>query len=423
MKKVLFITYYWPPSGKASLHWPLDIMTHLQQFGYQPIVLTTKDETFTEKDESLIKKVNPDWKVIRAKTIEPFNIYRRFIGKKPGDKLVASETISKENKSLAHCLSIWIRMNLFIPDARIGWYFPAIIEASKFLKKENIDAIVSIGPPHTTHLIAKKLSKKFLIPFYPVFIDPWVDISYYRNFKRSKLTLTIDNHFEKAVVENANKIIFVTQSLKEDYIRKYSRIKDKSFVLYWGYNEDDFKDLSLSSSEDEHKLSNEKVIVHAGNIFDYQNPEMLWKEIRNRLSKGERFRIKFIGTLAPLIKHSIKNYGLESITEYIGFLPYHKMLEELTNADYLLVCATEKRHVPGKLFEYLRIRKPIIAFGNDNEEVKQILDETKSGWLFSYDEELKGIFDKPIVNKSDIEQIKKYERKNIAEKLREILIN
>jgi glycosyltransferase involved in cell wall biosynthesis len=148
---------------------------------------------------------------------------------------------------------------------------------------------------------------------------------------------------------------------------------------------------------------------------------MLWKEIRDKLSKGEKFKIKFIGTVAPLIKQSIKNFGLESITEYIGFLPYHKMLEELTNADCLLVCATEKRHVPGKLFEYLRIGKPIIAFGNDNEEVKKILDETKSGWLFRYDEELKGLFDKPIYNKSDIELIKKFDRKNIAEKLREIL--
>lgn len=419
--RVLFITYYWPPSGKASLHWPLDIITHLHKLGCEPIVLTTKDETFTEKDESLLAKVNPDWKVIKAKAIEPFNLYRKFIGKKPGEKLIASETISLENKSLAHRISIWIRINLFIPDARIGWYFPSVRKAKKFLRKENIDAIISIGPPHTTHLIAKKISKIFSIPYYPVFIDPWVDIVYYKNLKRWSITKKIDYQLEKSVVENSKKIIFVTESMKQDYIKKYPFIKEKSFVLYWGYNEEDFMGISVNPLFKKRDSDNQKVIVHAGNIFDYQNPEMLWKEIKHRLDGGKKLRIKFIGTVAPLIKQSIRNYGLESITEYIGFLPYLKMIEELINADYLLVCATEKRHVPGKLFEYLRIGKPILAFGHDNEEVKQILDETKGGWLFRYDEELKGIFDKPIRNKFDIEQIKKYDRKNIAEKLREIL--
>jgi len=417
--KVLFITYYWPPSGKASLHWPLDIMTHLREFGWQPVVLTTKDETFTAKDESLLRKVNPEWKVIKAKAIEPFNLYKKFIGKKPEEALVASETISLENKSLAHKISVWIRMNLFVPDARVGWYFPAVKEARKFLSEQKVDAIISIGPPHTTHLVAKKLSNDFAIPFFPVFIDPWVDISYYRNFKRSKLTLAIDNHFEKSVLEKATKVIFITESMKEDYIKKYPQIKDKSYVLYWGYNEDDFKNIPPNSSSEKEDI--EKVIVHAGNIFDYQNPETLWKEIKRRIDSGEKFRIKFLGTVSPLIKQSINENGLDSITEYKGFLPYHKMLEELFKADFLLVCATEKRHVPGKLFEYLRVGKPIIAFGNDNDEVKNILEETKSGLLFRYDEEVKEFFNKDFGLTDLTVAVKKFDRKKIAEGLSHII--
>lgn len=419
--RLLLITYYWPPSGKASLHWPLDIMTHLQEFGWEPIVLTTKDETFTQRDDSLLKKVNPEWTVIKAKAIEPFNLYKKFIGKKPDENLIASETISSENKSLAHKISIWIRMNLFIPDARIGWYFPAVRKAKKNLRNEKVDAIVSIGPPHTTQLVGKKLSEIFDIPFFPVFIDPWVDISYYRNFNRSKLTLKIDNHFEKAVLEKSRKAIFVTESMKDDYIQKYPNIKDKSFVLYWGYDENDFNCLPLNPLPKEGDFLNFKIIVHAGNIFDYQNPEMLWKEIARRINSGEKFKIKFIGTVSPLIKHSIKNHGLESITEYAGFLPYKKMLTELSKANYLLVCATEKRHVPGKLFEYMRIGKPIIAFGNDNDEVKNILDETRSGMLFRYDEDVTQFFDREISEVRNLELVKNFDRKIIAEKLKDIL--
>lgn len=120
MKKVLFITYFWPPSGKASIHWPLDIIRHLPKDEIEPIILTVKDESFTQKDESLLKKVDPNWKVIKSKALEPFNIYRNFIGKKSDEHLVASETISLENKNLTHRISIWIRMNLFVPDARVG---------------------------------------------------------------------------------------------------------------------------------------------------------------------------------------------------------------------------------------------------------------------------------------------------------------
>lgn len=421
--KILFITYYWPPSGKASLHWPLDIITHLYNLNSEPIILTTKDETFTEKDESLLTKVNPAWKVIKAKAIEPFNIYRKLIGKKPDEKLIASETISLENKSLAHRVSIWIRMNLFIPDARIGWYLPAIHAAKKFLLKEKVDAIVSIGPPHTTHLVAKKLSKKFSIPLFPVFIDPWVDIVYYKNLERNSLTKKIDNNLEKSVVEHAKKIVFVTNSMKDDYVKKYPQIKDKSFVLYWGYNENDFESLPINSVNKEKELSEEKVIIHAGNIFDYQNPEMLWKEVSRRIQLGEKFKVKFIGTVSPAVKQSIKNYNLEPHTEYLGFLSYKKMLLELFKANYLLVCASEKRHVPGKLFEYLRIGKPIIAFGDDNEEVQQILKETKSGWLFRYDEEVKEVFEKQFDVSPNLEAIRKFDRKNIAEGLIKILIS
>ena len=239
MKKVLFITYYWPPSGKASLHWPLKIIKHLPSFGWQPSVLTVDEDTFTQKDETFLNEIPSEVKVIRAKSLEPFNVYKKLIGKSKDDQLIASETISTKNKSLGHRLSVWIRMNLFIPDARVGWYFPAVKAGLSLLKKEKVDAIVSIGPPHTAHLIGKKLSSKFSLPHIPVFIDPWVDISYYRNFKRSKFTLSIDNHLEKSVLQNAAAIVFVTKTMKKDYEKKYPFISEKSNVLYWGYSEED----------------------------------------------------------------------------------------------------------------------------------------------------------------------------------------
>ena len=417
MKKVLFITYYWPPSGKASLHWPLKIIKHLPSFDWLPIVLTVEEDTFSQKDETFENEIPKEVKVIRAIAYEPFNVYKKLIGKSKEDKLISSETISKKNKSFAHNLSIWIRMNLFIPDARVGWYFPAVKSGSNILSKENVEAIVSVGPPHTTHLIAKKLAAKFSLPHIPVFIDPWTDIAYYKDFTRNLITKRIDNHLEKSVLENSKAIVFVTKTMCEDYEKKYPSIKNKTSVLYWGYSEEDFSLLTSPKSME----SKEEVLLHSGNIFDYQNPKKYWSTLKNEIDTGRKLKIKFIGTVSPEIKQSIKDTDLTGCTEYKGFLPYREMLQEMLNANYLLVCATEPRHVPGKLFEYLRAGKPIIAFGNDNKEVKEILSNANAGMMFSYDEDGKEFFNIYSQFKTDKEFIKQFERKNIAQNFREIL--
>jgi glycosyltransferase involved in cell wall biosynthesis len=417
MNKVLFITYYWPPSGRASLHWPLKMIKFLPDFNWDPLVLTVNEDTFSYKDESMLNGIRPDLTVLRTNTIEPFNIYRKFLGKKKREPLISSETISKSNRSFNHLLSIWIRMNLFVPDARLGWYFPAVKTGKKFLSQNNINKIVSIGPPHTAHLIGKKLASKFNIDHIPVFIDPWVDIAYYREFKRSKPTLAIDNYFEKRVLKNAKKIVFITETMKDDYTKKYAFIKDKSHVLYWGFNEDDFKDAESQIGN----ANSGEVLVHAGNIFDYQNPVNFWKEIKRQIDNGRKLKIKFIGTVSPGIRKTIEEISLTTHTDYLGFLPYKEMLKELMKASYLIVCATEPRHIPGKLFEYLRTGKPIIAFGDNNLELKKILLETNSGILFYYKENGKEFFNKSNEFKRDEEKLKRFDRRYIAKELAKIL--
>lgn len=424
MKKLLFITYFWPPSGKATLHWPLKIIKHLPENNWQPIVLTTDDDTFSQKDYSLLDEVDPNLKVYKSKAFEPFTVYRKFIGKKPDERLIASETISTTNKSLTHRISVWIRMNLFIPDARVGWNLSALKAGKKIVSENKIDAIVSIGPPHSSHLIGRKLSKIFNVPFIPILIDPWVDIIYYKGFKRSKLTLLIDNKLERSVLEQSVHTIFITESMREDYTNKHSFLRKKSSVLYWGYNEDDFESISKTFFLEVDKLKKnemQKTLVHAGNIFDYQNPENLWKTIRKKIDAGEKFKIKFLGTVGPAIKKSIDQNALSKNTEYIGFLPYKEMLKELLCADILMVCATERRHVPGKFFEYLRTGKPIIAFGQDNEEIQSILKNSNAGMLYKYNEDISRFFELAETFKTDINFVKQFDRKQITCQLSDIL--
>jgi glycosyltransferase involved in cell wall biosynthesis len=306
-------------------------------------------------------------------------------------------------------------MNLFIPDARIGWYWNAVQKGKEILQSENIQAIISIGPPHTTLLVGKKLSQISGIPHIPVFIDPWVDIAYYRGMKRSKLTLTIDHRLERSVIEHASRVVFVTETMKEDYIRQYPSIQNKSHVLYWGYDEEVFQSYQPKQEKDQ------EILLHAGNIFDHQNPEKLWMTLRHEVDKGRNLKLVFVGTVGPNIQQSIKDSGLFDRTEYKGFLPYREMIEELSRASYLLVCPTEKRHVPGKLFEYLRSGKPILAFGDDNKEVKDILEQTNAGMMFPVSADGKEFFVQLNNFKSNLNKVRQFDRKEIAEKLVQIL--
>lgn len=413
MNNVLFVSYFWPPSGKASLHWPLFIIKHLPKLGWMPCVLTVDEDSFSHTDESLLKEVDRNVKVIKTAANEPFNLYRKFLGKKSDAPLVASETISRSNTDWKHRLSIWIRMNLFIPDARIGWYFSAVRGGQQLIETEKPKAIVTIGPPHSSHLIGKKLSKRYHLPHVPVLIDPWVDIVYYKGFKRNALTLAIDNYFERSTFKNAKQIVFVTKSAKADYLKKYPWIEQKSHVLYWGYNEEYFSLQKKSSDVD--------IILHAGNIFDYQNTPGLWKNIRSEIDRGRKLRLRFVGTVSPEITKSIASAGLESHTDFAGFLPYQEVLQEMINAKYLLVCATEQRHVPGKLFEYLRTGNKIIAFGNDNMEISEILSEANAGVLFPYDYDMPDIFERLQPLSPNPEKAKQYSREIIAEQLVSIL--
>ncbi|MEW5798482.1 MAG: hypothetical protein AB1728_05705 [Bacteroidota bacterium] len=416
MKNVLFITYFWPPSGKASLHWPLYIIKHLPKSNWQPSVLTVDEDSFSHKDTSLLAEVPPDLEVLKTAANEPFDLYRKFLGKKSDAPLVASETISLSDKGLRHRFAIWIRMNLFVPDARIGWFFSAVNGGRKILSRKNFDAIVSVGPPHSAHLIGKKLSREFSIPHIPVLIDPWVDIVYYKEFKRSAPTLSLDNYFERTTFANARSVVFVTQSAREDYIRKYPWIEKKSRVLYWGYNEENFENLHRTP-----QTSNPETILHAGNIFDYQNPTGFWKNIKQEIEKGRNLRLRFIGTVSPEIKNTIAQVGLNDYTDYKGFLPYKEVVQEMVDASYLLVCATEKRHVPGKLFEYLRTGNRIIAFGDDNKEVGEILEKSNAGKIFSYNYSGDDILRQTDLLKPNATDIRKYSREIISEELAKIL--
>jgi glycosyltransferase involved in cell wall biosynthesis len=415
MKKALFITFYWPPSGKASMHWLLKMAELFPEYNWSTTILTVQEDTVSGRDNSYEKKYCKDISVIRTKFWDPFKLYKKVVGKNNYERLEVSEVISKTNASFAQKISLWIRMNLFIPDARIGWRFSGYKEAVRKLKDEKFDLIVSSGPPHSTHLLSKKISKKLKVSMVSVFIDPWVDISYYKGHSRNFLTRAIDSYLEKSILKYSKKTIFVTKSLQEYFLKKYSFLADKTELLYWGYNEIDFQNAANK------KAGDHKIILHAGNMYDHQNPINFWKNIKGLIDSGENIKLRFVGTIGPAVRKSLLELSLNLHSQFLGFLPYKDVIQEVVDADYLIVCIAEPRHIPGKLFEYMRSGNPIIAFGDNNTEVKSILTETNSGILYSYSEDGKNFFTDSSLLNTNISEVKKFSRENIVKSFIKIL--
>lgn len=409
--KVLIISYYWPPSGKATAHLPMRMAKYFPTFGIEPIVLTVKKESFAGKDESFLSELH-NVKVYKTKTFEPFDIYRFLIGKKKNEELSPSETISFENKKFIKNIALKARMNLFLPDARVGWLPFAFHRGKRIIRKEKIDAIISIGPPHSCLLIGHLLSEESQKPHFPILIDPWTDIFYYQQIKRSKFAEKLDKYFECETLKKASKVIFINQSIRDSYIEKYPFLADKTDFIYWGYDEFEFQNLKKQSFNRE-----EKVILHSGNFFDFQNPEILWKAIAKLIQDGAKIKIKFTGTVGEKIKKSLEENNLLDRSEFLGLLPYKKALEEMINADYLLLCDYEPRHIPGKLFEYLRTGNQIIAFVENNKETQSLLEKYGKAKIFNKRDIDQNFFE--IVQKDlDLEDyIKNFDRKRIVEKL------
>ena len=203
--------------------------------------------------------------------------------------------------------------------------------------------------------------------------------------------------------------------MKDNYERRYSGMRNKSHVLYWGYDEEAFHTYAPKN------IKEQEILLHAGNIFDHQNPHALWTTLRKEIDNGRNLKIVFVGTVGPGIQQSIKEAGLTDQTEFKGFLPYQTMIEELSAASYLLVCASEKRHVPGKLFEYLRSGKPILAFGNGNAEVQKILSETRAGMIFPLTSNGGEFFEQLRHFQTDLNSVRRFDRKEISGGLAKIL--
>ena len=424
-KKILIITYYWPPAGGPGVQRWLKFVKYLPDFGWKPTVFIPENPSYPIVDETLEKEVSEDLEIIKTKIWEPYQLAEIF--GKDNKKFKAGQFDVGKNQSWKSKLSIWVRGNFFIPDARVFWVKPSVEYLKKYLKENQFDAFVTTGPPHSMHLIGLELKKEFpTLKWIADFRDPWTEISYYKHMKLSKAADQKHRNLEQKVFETADITLATSYSDAENFRKKGAN----AFCITNGFDRNEITE-NVAQNNSKFTLS------YIGVLEQLRNPEVLWKVLNELVSQNEDFKnaleLKFVGSIDDKILSEIERSELKYLVNNLGYLSHSEANIEMANSDLLLITNfpddSSKGIIPGKIFEYLATRKQIVSFGPKDSDVKNILEETKAGKHFSYDDEselktfLLQKFEewKSGVAHSQTQNIEQFSRKNLTKKLTELL--
>lgn len=428
-KKVLIITYYWPPSGGAGVQRTLKFVKYLPEFGIEPIVLTVDGDiaSYPVKDESLASEVPQGLRVIKTKSFEPLNILAKVGGQ---GKVPYGGFSNTNNRSITQTVLRWVRGNLFIPDARKGWVKYAVEAAEKLIREDKIDTIYISSPPHSSQLIGLKLRKKFpSLRWVADLRDPWTSIYYYDELMHTSIAKWKDLQYEKKVLRECNHAMVVSKQIRETFVKETGIENTKISVIPNGYDDVDFR-------KDVRQPVDRFTINYTGTLAETYNPSSVLKAIAEfSKEKGqENIRFRFVGTLPPAIRNMLTEYGLDTCCEFIPYVPHHEATGYMQASHINLLMIPDSKGaegiLTGKLFEYLGSGQLILGVGPVKGEAASIVNDCQAGRFFERNEEtalknwLGELYEvwksgRVVNNSSQVHQ--KYHRRALTAGLAEIL--
>jgi len=429
LKKILIISYYWPPAGGPGVQRWLKFIKYLPDFGWEPTVFIPENPSYPIVDETLQKDVPVNLKMIKTKIWEPYQLAEKF--GKDNKKFKAGQFDVGENQSWKSKLSIFVRGNFFIPDARVFWVKPSVEFLEKYLKVNHYDVLVTTGPPHSLHLIGLGLKKKFPdLKWIADFRDPWTEISYYKHLKLTKIADKKHRKLESEVFKNADVTLATSYTDAENFRKKGAN----AFCITNGFD----SEVESQKSEVGSKNSTNKfTLSYVGVLEQLRDPGNLWWTLYEIMCENEEFsndfELKFVGKVDNKIQQSLFHIGINQNIKYLGYLPHEQALQEMQNSTVLLMTnfpqESSKGIIPGKIFEYLATGKTILSFGPKDADVEKILNETKAGKHFGYEEKenLKKFILESYENwksgtlNQNAENIEQFSRKNLTQKLVDLM--
>ena len=394
MKKVLIISYYWPPSGGSGVQRWLKFAKYLPKFNWKPVIYTPENPYFDLMDNSLIAEIPSEVEVVKTKIWEPYYLKDKIFGKSKNSQ---TSGLINNTFTVKNYFFNWIRGNFFVPDPKIFWVKKSIKFLLKYINENNIEYVVSTGPPHSMHLIALGLKKKNKnLKWIADFRDPWSKLDLLDNFHLSYFAKNKNKLLEKNVLFKANLILTVSEKWKDDF-KKLGANNVK--VITNGYDDSDFTNYTS-------KIPNEKFVIgHYGLINHLRNPKNFWKALDEICLENKDFskklEIHLSGNIDKNIIKEISNYSaINSKVKILGYLSHKEVIDAYTNTSLLLVLLFNSKsglgNHPAKLFECIACKKQFFVFGPENSDTQKLLNKTKIGEYLLYSDNIENIKEKII---------------------------
>ena len=379
-KKALIITYYWPPAGGPGVQRWLKFVKYLPDYNIQPIVYCPKNPSYPIIDESLTKELSKDIVVLKQPIKEPYKLARLF--SKKAASTISSGVIPKEKKqSIIEKVMLFVRGNFFIPDARKNWVKPSVDFLTDYIQKENIETIITTGPPHSLHLIGLQLKQKLDVKWIADFRDPWTTIGYHKKLKLTKASQLKHQDLELKVLNSADQLIVTSENTKREFEFKTNQ---PIAVITNGY------DTTISEKP---KKDSKFTIAHIGSLLSERNPKHLWEALSELINENEAFNadfeLKLIGVVSDDVLQEIYSHNLKDYTNVVGYVSHDDAIKAQMQSQVLLLIEIDsedtKAIIPGKLFEYMISNTPILAIGPKDSDVERIIKSTNTGTYFFYE--------------------------------------
>jgi hypothetical protein len=423
-KKVLIICYYWIPAGGPGVQRWLKFVKYLPSFGYQPIVFIPENPNYPIIDKQIENEIPNEAIILKHKIFEPYQLAAKF--SKKDSKTISSGIIAPvKQQTFIQKILLWIRGNIFIPDARMFWVKPSVKYLQKYIIENQIDTIITSGPPHSLHLIGLQLKQKLNIRWLADFRDPWTTISYHKALKLSNFAAKKHKNLEQKVLQSADHILVTSPTTKKEF---ENITKKPISVITNGYDTVLMPKVPLDSQFS---------LAHIGSLLAERNPRILWQVLQELCNEIEGFKTNFqlnlIGKVSQNILDTLQEFRLMENTQVLGYVSHQEAIKHQKKSQILLLIEIDSKEteciIPGKLFEYIVSNRPIIAIGPQKSDIKEILYQTNTGTYFNYQEknELKKQILECYINyknynlKSNGVGLQYYSRENLTKKLVSIL--
>lgn len=381
MKRVLVISYYWPPCGGSGVQRWVKFSKYLPALGWQPVVYTPSNPDIQSADYSMEQDIPKEVEVVKRPITELYSLYRRFAGKSASSAQV--NMVNAQDKNWKQRLAMKIRGRFFIPDPRVSWVKPSVKFLKEYLREHPVDAIVSTGPPHSMHLIARKVSLATGIPWIADFRDPWTRIFYFKHLMLSARAVRKHVKLEKEVLDGATTIVAVSPLVQEEFRTMTSTPVE---LITNGFDPDDF-----TGGPVEDGFFN---LTHTGQFAADGNPLKLWEALAEKCAADKEFasrmRIRLAGKTDIQIIEAIKAAGLEQNLIDLGYVNHESAVREQLGASVLLLPLRQEPEyratLPGKLFEYLGARRPILGIGQTDGAMATVVADAGAGFTAGWED-------------------------------------